>query len=369
MPLKRLPALAAALLLGTAAVVSAQTFRPLGPLELALPDAPLSVAPLAAAESPSLSALAPLGLESLGTPLSAPEALPTLSAAPERGRAAYLGEAAGLEGRRLLFALQRIVSRNFRPLDYDRAKRFMFTAADFVDRREGSGIVDAYTGEFIRGRWADGEIYGPDGESVEAMNPEHLWPQSLFNGQQPMRSDVHHLMPVSSKINSDRSSLPFGEVEGSNGSAATDGVYFEPPDSAKGRVARAMLYFYVHYHDRGIMRKNSASRFWNPQVATLLQWNRRFPPTEEERRRNDLIEGVQYNRNPFVDDPGLADRMGLDGFLVPNEGRRADDDPRPKKNNRSSYDKRDPQSRSASVRRQKERRVERRFRGDRWNSR
>lgn len=39
------------------------------------------------------------------------------------------------------------------------------------------------------------------------------------------------------------------------------------------------------------------------------------PPDANERRRNDLIEQFQGNRNPFIDDPSLADKIGEKVFI------------------------------------------------------
>lgn len=39
----------------------------------------------------------------------------------------------------------------------------------------------------------------------------------------------------------------------------------------------------------------------------LRMWNNIDPVDENERRRNDIVEKEQGNRNPFIDDPGLAD--------------------------------------------------------------
>ena len=53
----------------------------------------------------------------------------------------------------------------------------------------------------------------------------------------------------------------------------------------------------------------------------LLEWNRTFPPSNQERGRNALVERFQGNRNPFIDDPSLADRIGAEGFRL-GEGSR-----------------------------------------------
>jgi deoxyribonuclease-1 len=145
-----------------------------------------------------------------------------------------------------------------------------------------------------------------------------VFPQSLFKQDLPMRSDLHHLMATFEHPNGMRGNLPFGVVTGAadyhnNAGAKRGNFHFEPPDFTKGRVARAMLYFYVRYKDMPFFDQHAAA-FWDPQIATLLDWNRRFPPTVEERTRNDQVEAFQKNRNPFVDDPGLADRIGADAL-------------------------------------------------------
>jgi len=82
----------------------------------------------------------------------------------------------------------------------------------------------------------------------------------------------------------------------------------------KGDVARAMLYFFTRYHDRDIRDGMDYGNFWTSRVGLFLEWNRQDPPDADERRRNDLIEAFQGNRNPFVDDPRLAEKIGAKVF-------------------------------------------------------
>ena len=42
-------------------------------------------------------------------------------------------------------------------------------------------------------------------------------------------------------------------------------------------------------------------------LATLLQWNQNDPADDFEMNRNNYIYTWQYNRNPFIDLPNLAD--------------------------------------------------------------
>ncbi|MEK7383524.1 MAG: endonuclease, partial [Elusimicrobiota bacterium] len=231
----------------------------------------------------------------------------------------------GLSGQELLDKVGQIAAKNQKTNEYHAASQYIFKTADHVVVGGVSGVVDAYSGTFVPGDSGNGADYpeagDQDGDGYherDGMNIEHTWPQSLFNRSLPMRADIHHLMATFKHPNGMREALPFGEVKGTpdysnNAGAKSGGGYFEPPDITKGRVARNLLYFYARYKNSSFMNGRSA-RFWNVQIGTMLRWNRQFPPDTQEMRRNDLVEQYQGNRNPFVDDPGLADRIGADAL-------------------------------------------------------
>ncbi|MBI2788196.1 MAG: endonuclease [Elusimicrobia bacterium] len=235
----------------------------------------------------------------------------------------------GLTGKALLDALNQISARNHKERSYNEASDFMFAKADHVIINGVSGVVDAYSGIFVPGTSKEGGDYPEQGDPNDdgyndkaGMNVEHTWPQSLFNKALPMRSDLHHLMATFMHPNSIRGHMPFGVVTGNAdyenkaGAKRGNGV-FEPPDAVKGRVARGLLYFYSRYKDSRMFGRTSVV-FWNQQVELMMEWNRRFPPDAFEARRNDLVEGWQGNRNPFIDDYTLADRVGADAFRAGN---------------------------------------------------
>ncbi len=238
----------------------------------------------------------------------------------------------GLQGAALLARVSQIAAKGQTQHDYHEASKYLFSTADNHTLNGVAGVADAYSGVFIPGTSADGHDYSETGDKThdgwsraQVMNVEHVFPQSLFKSDLPMRSDLHHLMATFEHPNGMRGSLPFGVAKGAlhyhnDAGAKSDGFVFEPPDFTKGRVARAMLYFYSRYKDQAFFNPHVAA-FWNPQIATLLDWNRRFPPTVEEQRRNDHVAAFQGNRNPFVDDPGLADRIGADAFRAGAPGR------------------------------------------------
>jgi hypothetical protein len=89
----------------------------------------------------------------------------------------------------------------------------------------------------------------------------------------------------------------------------------------KGWVARAILYMATRYDgteanttDLVLVETPPISVSSNPPQmgckSTLLRWNRRFPPQEWERRRNQIIfDTFQHNRNAFIDYPEFADAI------------------------------------------------------------
>lgn len=141
------------------------------------------------------------------------------------------------------------------------------------------------------------------------LNTEHTWPQSRFNGsmgKDVQKSDLHHLFPTDSEMNSARSSFKFGDVDVTHkalkcptvklGTArGSSSEVFEPPVAHKGNVARALFYFSVRYRLAIDPREE----------AFLRAWHRLDPVDADERERNEAIFKIQSNRNPFVDHPEL----------------------------------------------------------------
>lgn len=265
----------------------------------------------------------------------------------------------GLHGHKLLARVRQIAQNDQRPHSYRAASRFLFSTADNHTLGGVRGVADAYSGVFVPGTSGEGQDYSgsddPDRDDAsprETMNVEHVFPQTYFRRESPMRSDLHILMATFAGPNEIRGNLPFGVVKGrpdyrNEAGAKRGGGVFEPPDFTKGRVARAMLYFYARYHLAPFFDLRAAE-FWNSQVETLLDWNRRFPPTVEDRRRNDLDESFQGNRNPFIDDPTLADRIGLNrlrDFRAQDRPDRRSDRPRKGKRREPAFQRRSRGSR------------------------
>ncbi len=155
-------------------------------------------------------------------------------------------------------------------------------------------------------------------DSRNGWNREHLWPQSRGAKREPMRSDLHHLMPADATVNSSRGSLDFTNTKGRpiddapGASVSADG--FNPPDEIKGDIARALMYMETRYSGEGNepdlhLEPGRPSKKKNTMgnLCTLLAWHHQDPPDDRERARNDAVERWQGNRNPYIDHPELAD--------------------------------------------------------------
>lgn len=170
----------------------------------------------------------------------------------------------------------------------------------------------------------------------DCYNREHSLPKSWFNEQHPAYYDMGHIIPTDGKVNGQRSNWPFGEcangtrlskgsyvAKGKLGSSTFDGytnagTVFEPDDEYKGDFARMYMYMRVRYKSMD-MTYDSGSKMFNDNdanygmtnysVALLMKWHRMDPVSKKEVDRNNGMQSVQNNRNPFIDYPILAEYL------------------------------------------------------------
>ncbi len=153
------------------------------------------------------------------------------------------------------------------------------------------------------------------------VNTEHTVPQSFYDGDLPMRSDIHHLFPTFEDWNSERGSNKFDEIPDNSTTkwmyrnnsqsnipssniddyAEATSSNFEPKEDHKGDLARAVFYFYTVYPSVGNITDVAA-------LETLCAWNNQDPPNAKEMERNAAIETYQGNRNPYIDYLDLPER-------------------------------------------------------------
>lgn len=200
---------------------------------------------------------------------------------------AFYNSVKSLRGEDLLSQLHEQIKNN-QAYSYSDARRKVMLEID----KHGNNIECVYTGKIIPGN----EM--PDSK---IMNIEHTWPQSK-GATGIAKSDMHHLFPTDPVANSRRSSLPFGDVnrpKWEEGGSACDGDRFEVREQHRGNTARAIFYFSVRYG-----KKISSS-----EEKELRDWHKEDPVDANERARNDRVEAIQGNRNPFIDHPEFVDKI------------------------------------------------------------
>lgn len=123
-----------------------------------------------------------------------------------------------------------------------------------------------------------------------------------------MEADMHNMYPVIQAIITPVNNPSYGDIAGEDWKFddcdyEKSGSTMEPRPVARGNVARSMLYMHLQY---GV-------RLDQKLLDTLLVWNREDPPSRQEKLRNDKIEILQGRRNPYIDDPTLADLLIVTG--------------------------------------------------------
>jgi len=171
-------------------------------------------------------------------------------------------------------------------------------------------------------------------------------------------SDLFHIRPAYGPVNSARSNALFyvfsdedkasGQLKQTGESGGAYKIWTNSkPDKVevdpyfRGDVARIILYIWIHYSTYGdynvyysadytpvysLAEAVKASSTHSPYVCgtlsltdilgykdmeeckkVLREWNKIDPPSDVERNRNNYVQSVQGNRNPFIDFPQLVD--------------------------------------------------------------
>lgn len=209
------------------------------------------------------------------------------------------------------------VARNHKVVSYgdDTWEAFKKTDVKMVNGREA--WWDMYSNEIV---------YVSTGHG--GMNIEHSVANSWWNGtKNDAYKDLMHLNPSNATANNRKSNYPLSEIQsvtwdngvtfigtpvsGQGGGAK---YVYEPADQYKGDFARAFMYVFTIYDDIAWkadwdwMYDSSEPlllRSWASEL--LLKWSANDPADEKELARNEAIYGIQNNRNPFIDIPGLGE--------------------------------------------------------------
>ena len=217
------------------------------------------------------------------------------------------------------------IRSNYTPstLGYDTARDTLYKV---IDKQPDDSLECIYSGFKILLDTGVGVDPSTDAFN-KGINCEHSWPQSKGASDEPQKSNMHNLFPCKSNVNSSRSNNPFADITDSY----TDNWYkrsstlnsipssniddyaekendfepatFEPRESVKGDIARAVFYFYAIYESA------ANDTFWNQMKDDLRTWHYADPVTVAEQTRSNAIAGYQNDKyNPFCFDSTLARR-------------------------------------------------------------
>ena len=214
-------------------------------------------------------------------------------------------------------------------LGYTMARDTMYLRIDRIDGQV-KGIYTNYSLTLPDGVDPSAHLY--QNGSNNGINCEHVWPQSLYEGGEPIKSDMHALRPCKNNVNTSRGNKPFGEnpdsqtdtwywLSQSQTSIPTSNIdeyseseteYFEPREDRKGDIARTMFYFYTMYSEV------ADGAFFEGQKEVLKTWHELDSADEEEIIRTWQISFYQQNKpNPFILDETLIERAYFyDGILI-----------------------------------------------------
>jgi len=271
-----------------------------------------------------------------------------VNAVAPNGSGTYYQNANGMNGAALKTALCDII--------YNRTEKsynYLWTAFRTTDKTSDGMVWDMYSDmtNYEFGGPAQGANYSKEGDSY---NREHSFPKSWFGGEvMPMYTDLHHMYPTDGFVNNKRGNYPFGETNGNSYKSHNDfsklgsctypgytGTVFEPADEYKGDFARTYFYMVTCYEEKlhDWYSKNSESRatidgskypgFQTWQLNMLLEWAAADQVSDKETARNNAVAGIQGNRNPFIDYPGLEqyiwgskkdDTFSYNNYVLPTE--------------------------------------------------
>lgn len=156
----------------------------------------------------------------------------------------------------------------------------------------------------------------------DSWNREHIWSKSHGFPQKNQHAftDAHHLRASDMTCNSKRGNRDFsndGKLDDECKFKLGDGTV-ESPDIVKGDTARMMFYMAIRYEGNDnsgtpdlelVDRTIETGTPLFGKLCTLLEWHKKDPVSDEEKKRNDVIYSWQGNRNPFIDHPEWAESI------------------------------------------------------------
>ncbi len=138
------------------------------------------------------------------------------------------------------------------------------------------------------------------------INREHVWPNS--RGGSVVEGDIHMPRPTLTNENGSRGNSFY--VEGKKASSGGWDPAMESFGVAKYRGISARIIFYCVAASSQLSlvdtNDDSTGNKTMGKLSDLLKWNLAYTIDATEVQRNDAAQGIQGNRNPFIDHPEYA---------------------------------------------------------------
>ena len=149
---------------------------------------------------------------------------------------------------------------------------------------------------------------------IGLFNREHVYAKSiatpsLTTSTPGSGTEAHNLKACDSQMNSSRSNRLFEDSSGD--SHITSSGEWYPGDEWKGDVARIIMYMHLRYTTQCPANDiGTGTNINHPDMPDVfLQWNIDDPVSDYETQRNPILESMQGNRNPFIDNPYIATKL------------------------------------------------------------
>jgi endonuclease I len=236
----------------------------------------------------------------------------------------YYDAAAGLSGTALQQALHDIIDNH-----NEQIYAAIWTHFQTTDKKANGDVWDMYSD--IPGATPpytftfNTDQCGTYQNEGDCYNREHSFPKSWFDEGSPMQTDLFHIYPTDGDVNGQRANYPYGEADGYavttlNGSKigynttpGFTGTVFEPIDEYKGDFARTYFYMATRYYNEdagwtgSLMVDGAEPKPW--ALEMLKHWHINDTVSTKERNRNNVVYGIQNNRNPFIDYPEWVEEI------------------------------------------------------------
>ncbi len=141
------------------------------------------------------------------------------------------------------------------------------------------------------------------------MNREHVWPDS--RGGNYVEADTHMARPTLNAENGARGNSFYVEGMKSTKSGWDPAMESFGDETYRGDAARIIFYCAMSNSSLSLIDETNDSESNNTmgKLSDLLKWNLNYDPLVRETNRNEGVQYIQGNRNPFIDHPEYACRI------------------------------------------------------------